>query len=156
MRMSYFLATAISTLSAHQVPVTASVGSKIALTGVMSLGFLHLVDADQSVNDQPRFLRGNNIAESDNEERGFTFGEVEKMVNQLKNTNAFMKLKPAQKETLSAKADDFMVSGFKALDDLQMRPHDLDAQLRTIPEVKDALRQKAVDGYTNYLKEMGK
>ncbi|POM76422.1 Secreted RxLR effector peptide protein [Phytophthora palmivora] len=70
MHLPYILITAILTLSVHQVPVIASVGSDIALTGVMSLGFLHLLGADQSDIDQFRFLRGNNIAEDDKEERG--------------------------------------------------------------------------------------
>ncbi|OWZ17110.1 RxLR effector protein [Phytophthora megakarya] len=156
MRLSYFLMAAISTLSIHEDPVTASVGSEVALTGIVSLGFLHLVDADHSVSDQPRFLRGNNIAESEKEERGFTFGDIEKMVNQVKSMKTFNKLNSVQKAKLSTDADGFMRSAFKFVDDVNMSPHDLETQLKTMPDVSDAFRKTVVDAFTNHLKEIGK
>ncbi|OWZ14529.1 RxLR effector protein [Phytophthora megakarya] len=156
MRLSYFLAAAITTMSVHQDPVTASVGSEVAFTGIMSLGFLHLVDADQSVSDQPRFLRGNNVAESDKEERMFALGVIEKLANQAKNKKELLKLKPAQLDKLLAEADAFMVSRFKTLDYLNMTPRDMEAQLRTVSGVSDDAIKEAVDAHAKYLNAISK
>ncbi|KAI9988708.1 hypothetical protein PInf_022166 [Phytophthora infestans] len=71
MRLTYVLLAAASILFARHVISTPYFANDVALTGVLSLGFIHFVGADQSVSDQSRFLRGGNIDEDDNEERNF-------------------------------------------------------------------------------------
>ncbi|POM77417.1 Secreted RxLR effector peptide protein [Phytophthora palmivora] len=164
MRGPYILVAAVLTLSVHQVPVTASVGSDVALTGVMSLGFLHLVSAHQSASDQSRFLRGNNIAKGDNEERGFA-DVVEKLmaknlVDKMVRTQSFSALEKvdsqAKLDKLSAAADDYLTSVFKFVHEkAKMKPEDLAIQMKTFPDVDDAFVEKAVHMYTTYLKSIG-
>ncbi|POM81241.1 Secreted RxLR effector peptide protein [Phytophthora palmivora] len=163
MRVPYILVAAVLTLSVHQVPVTASVGSDVALTGVMSLGFLHLVSAHQNASDQSRFLRGNNIAKGDNEERGFA-DVVENLmaknlVDKMVRTQSFSALEKvdsqAKLDKLSAAADDYLTSVFKFVHDAKMKPEDLAIQMKTFPDVDDAFVEKAVQMYTTYLKSIG-
>ncbi|POM73191.1 Secreted RxLR effector peptide protein [Phytophthora palmivora] len=156
MRLAKILLAAIMTLSVHQVSVAASVGSDVTLTGVMSLGFLHLVGADQSVSDQFRFVRGNNIAEGGKEERGFAKDLVSKMLrtesfSSLEKVNDLVTLK-----TISAEVDEHLKSVFKFADEKKMNPSALATQLKTIHGADDAITKKAVDMYTSYLKSLGK
>ncbi|POM75899.1 Secreted RxLR effector peptide protein [Phytophthora palmivora] len=159
MRLSFIIMTVVSALSVHQVPATASVGSGVELTGVMSLGFLHLVGADQSVSDQSRFLRGNNIAEGDEEERGF-YEVVQKMmaknlVDKMVRTQSFSALEKvddlAKLNKISAAADDYLASMFKFADDANMKPADLAIHMKGIEGADDDIIKKAVEMYTKYL-----
>ncbi|ETI41644.1 hypothetical protein F441_13095 [Phytophthora nicotianae CJ01A1] len=162
MRLGFILLVTISTLFAHRDVVTASAINNVALTGAMSLGFQHLVGADESVSDQSRFLRGNKIAENDNEERGF--GEVveqmmaKNLVEKLLRTNSFSKLEKTDKLTdlnkISAAADDKMKSVFKFADDAKMRPDDLAKIGKSISGFDDALKAKALEEYTQYWNKM--
>nr|QMU24855.1 PaRXLR31 [Phytophthora agathidicida] len=164
MRLPCILMAAVSTLSVHQVPVTAFVGSDVALTGVMSLGFLHLVGADQRVSDQSRFLRGNNIAEGDEEERGFADVVQQLMAKNVANkmirTNSISALEKvddlAKLDKITAAIDDHLVSVFKFADDANMRPRDLAITLKKFPDVDDVFIKEAVQMYTNYLRRLGK
>ncbi|POM69256.1 Secreted RxLR effector peptide protein [Phytophthora palmivora] len=165
MRLPHILLAAVLTLSANQLPVTESVGSDVALTGVMSLGFFHLVCADQSVSDQSRFLRGNNIAEGDKEERGF-YDVVQKMmakniVDKVVRTESFSALDkvtdPAMVTKISTAADDHLASVFKFADETKkMSPRDLAIEMKTIQGADDDIIQKAVEMYTAYLRGRGK
>ncbi|OWZ06976.1 RxLR effector protein [Phytophthora megakarya] len=164
MRLSYILVAAASTLSVHQVPVTASVGNDVALTGVVSLGFMHLVGADHGIIDQSRFLRGSNIADGAKEERGFA-----EVVERVMAKNIFRKMirkesfsaldkvdNPAILDKISDEADDFLISMFKLADQKNMTPRDLANELKTFPDADAAIRAKAVELYTNYLADLGK
>ncbi|POM68263.1 Secreted RxLR effector peptide protein [Phytophthora palmivora] len=127
------------------------VGSGVALTGAMPLGFLHLVGADQSVSDQTRFLRGNNIAEGDKEERMFAKDLVDKMVR----TNSLSALEkvddPAMIKKLLAASEDKLASVFKFLDDANMKPADLAIHMKGIEGADDDIMKKAIEMYTKYL-----
>ncbi|OWZ00636.1 RxLR effector protein [Phytophthora megakarya] len=161
MRLPNTLMAAVATLFVHQVPVTVSVGSDVALTGVISIGVLHLVDADQRVGDQFRFLRGNNIAEGDKEERGWDFNEVvqrftaKKLVQKMLKTNSFSELEKvddlARLYQISDAADDQMVTIFKFADQNSLRPPDLAKELRNFAELDDDFIKMAVTKYTSYL-----
>ncbi|POM73192.1 Secreted RxLR effector peptide protein [Phytophthora palmivora] len=165
MHLAKILLVAIMTLSVRQTSVTASVDSDVALTGVMSLGLLHLVGADQSVSDQSRFLRGNNIAEGDKEERGF-YEVVQKMmaknlVDKMVRTEPFPALDkvkdPAMASKISAAVDDHLKSVFKyAHETKKMSPKALANELKTIQGADDDIIEKAVGMYTDYLKRLGK
>ncbi|OWZ15300.1 RxLR effector protein [Phytophthora megakarya] len=166
MRLLYSLMVAVSILAARQVPIAASTGSDIALTGVTSLVFFNLVSAAQSVRYQPRFLRANNIDEGDKEERLSTFAEtVEKLmaknlVDKIMRTQSFSALEKvenlAQLNRISEAVDDRMMKVFKFADDANMKPRDLANQLRNMPEADDAIATKTLELYTNYLKKHGK
>ncbi|OWY94143.1 RxLR effector protein [Phytophthora megakarya] len=159
MRLSYILIAMVSTLSVYQVTVTASVGSEIALTGVMSLGFSHLAGADKCAGDQSRFLRSNNIPAGDKEERGFA--EVvqqlmtKNLVSKMARTNSFSDLEKvddlAKLDKVSAAADNHLVSPRK-----NIRPRDLVKELKTFTNVDETLKKEAVQMYTNYLRGLGK
>ncbi|OWZ02771.1 RxLR effector protein [Phytophthora megakarya] len=164
MRLSYILVAAVSTLSVHQVPVSASVGNDVALSGVMSLGFMHFVGADHGIIDQSRYLRGNNIAEGAMDERSFA-----EVVERVMAKNIFRKMikkesfsaldkvhNPAILNKISDEADDFLITMFKLADQNNMTPRDLANQLKTFPDADAAIRAKAVELYTNYLNELGK
>ncbi|POM80624.1 Secreted RxLR effector peptide protein [Phytophthora palmivora] len=159
MRLPYNLMTAVLILSAHQLPVIES-GSDVALTGVMSLGLLHIVDADQGVSGQSRFLRGNNIAEGDKEERGF-YEVVQQMMAKLivskmlktESVSALDKVKdPTMVSKISAAADDKLTSVFKFSAAAKMSPGDLAIELKAIQGADDDIIEKAVGWYTMYLK----
>ncbi|POM69114.1 Secreted RxLR effector peptide protein [Phytophthora palmivora] len=163
MRLPLLLLAAVLTLSAHQVPVTAFVGSAAASTGLKSPRFLHPVGTDQSASNQSRFLRGNNIAEGDKEERAFV--DVEKvmaknLVDKMARTNSFSVLDNvddlARIDKISAAADDFLTSAFKIADNAKMSPSALANDLKTFRELDDDFIEKAVGMYTNYLKGLGK
>ncbi|OWY97067.1 RxLR effector protein [Phytophthora megakarya] len=165
MRMSYVLMAIVSTLSVYQVTVTASVGSEIALTGVMSLGFSHLAAAVKGVGDQSRFLRSNNIPAGDKEERGFAEGVqqlmIKLLVNKMARTNSFSDLEKvddlAKLDKVSAAADNHLVSLFKFVDqEKNMGPRDLAKELKTFTNVDETLKKEAVQMYTNYLRGLGK
>ncbi|KAF1786249.1 hypothetical protein GQ600_5014 [Phytophthora cactorum] len=104
MRPSYIVVAAASILSAHHDTLTASAANDVALTGVVSLGFLQLVGADQRISDEPRFLRGNKIAEGDNEERRFAENSKD-LVNKLLKTNSFSALKNTDSLVVLKKAE---------------------------------------------------
>ncbi|OWZ00134.1 RxLR effector protein [Phytophthora megakarya] len=154
MRLLYILMAAVSTLSVHQVPVTASVGGDVALTGVMSLGFLHLVGADENVRDQSRFLRGNNLA-GDKEERGWNFvGFVEKLmtkifVDKLMRTQSFSALEKvddlAKLDKYLVGADDHLVPAFKFADDAKMGPRDMANELKKLQKRTMSLTQRRLN-----------
>ncbi|OWY98700.1 RxLR effector protein [Phytophthora megakarya] len=159
MRLPCIVMAAVSTLSVLQVPVIASAASNIALTGVMSLGCSHLVGADQSISDQSRFLRGNNIAEGDKEERGFA-DVVEKLmaknlVDKMIRKNSFSALEKVDSlkkmDDILAAIDVNLASVFKAANNKKMRPEDMATELRKLPGADDALVTQAVQQYTNYL-----
>ncbi|POM76813.1 Secreted RxLR effector peptide protein [Phytophthora palmivora] len=154
MRLLYILMAALATLSVYQVPVTASIGS-VALTGGMSLGLLHLVSADQTISDQSRFLRGNNIAEGGKEERGF----AENLVYKMLRTNSFSALKKvnnlATQKRISAIADDYLASLFSVVNKANMKTDDLAIHMKKIG-ADDKSIGTAVEKYTTYLKELGK
>ncbi|POM59691.1 Secreted RxLR effector peptide protein [Phytophthora palmivora] len=160
MRLPYVLIATVLALSDHQVPITASGGSDVALTGVMSLGGFRHVGADQSVSDKSQFLRGNNIAEGDKEERGFV-EVVDKLmakhvVDKMIKTKSFSALDKiddlASLDKISAVVDDYMVSVFKFADETKkMSPRDLANELKNIEGVDNVLIEKAVGMYTNYL-----
>ncbi|KAJ8571931.1 hypothetical protein ON010_g4902 [Phytophthora cinnamomi] len=155
MHLPYILMAAVSTLSVHQVPVTASVGSDVALTGAMSLVFLHFVSADQSVSDHTRFLRCNNIDEGDEEERGFAdMVEVKNFVKKMLRTNSFSDLEKAEELAKINKISDAADDQFA--DNANMRPDDLAIHLKTFPEVVDDFMKQADEKYTNYLRGLGK
>ncbi|OWZ10366.1 RxLR effector protein [Phytophthora megakarya] len=167
MRLAYIVMTTILTLSVNQVLVTASVGSDVAISGVMSLGVLHHVDADRSDNDQPRYLRGNNIAEGDQEEeRTFSFLEAVKqmlaqnLVAKMMRKNSFSDLdiidNLAQLTRIEVDADKQAVKAFKLAHSGKMDPDDLAAVLKTFPDVEDDIIKKSVEMYSNYLKELAK
>ncbi|OWZ06590.1 RxLR effector protein [Phytophthora megakarya] len=166
MRVAYILMTAVSTLFAYRVPVTAAVGSDVALTGVMSLGVLHLVGADQSVSNQSRFLRGINFNEGNKEERWWTFGQVvEKLmaknfVEKMAKSQSFSALEKVddlkQLKKYAAAADDYMISMFKFADDAKMSPRDMANTLKDVPQAGDVIAAKTVELYTKYLKGLGK
>ncbi|KAF1785530.1 hypothetical protein GQ600_22799 [Phytophthora cactorum] len=122
MRLTYIVMAAASILSAHHDTVTASAANDVALTGVVSLGFLHHVSADQRIGNQSRFLRGNKIAEGDNEERGFADVVEQLMAKTLSTTH------------------DYMMVVFKYARDNKMRPEDLNKILKELPEADDAIR----------------
>ncbi|POM77925.1 Secreted RxLR effector peptide protein [Phytophthora palmivora] len=152
--------TAVLTLSAHQLPVIESVGSDVALTGVMSLGLLHIVGADQSVSGQSRFLRDNNIAEGDKEERGFyevvqklmAKNLVSKMVKS-ESVSALDKVDDtARLSKISTASDDHLASVFKFSAAAKMSPDDLAIELKAIQGADDDIIEKAVGWYTMYLK----
>ncbi|POM61695.1 Secreted RxLR effector peptide protein [Phytophthora palmivora] len=154
MRVPCILLAAVVTLFVHQVPVIASVGSEVALTGVTSLGLLHFVGADQSVSDQSRFLRGNKI-EGDTEERGKAGELFSKMVktqsySDLENVADLVTLKE-----ITAKVDDHLASVFKFAEGAKMKPDDLAIRLKSIEGADDDIAKKAVDMYTSYLKGHG-
>ncbi|POM79278.1 Secreted RxLR effector peptide protein [Phytophthora palmivora] len=165
MRLSYILMTAVLTLAAHQLPVTASVGHDAALTGVMSLGFLHHVGADQGVSEQSRFLRGNNIDEGDKEERGI-YEVVQQLmarhfVSKMLRTESFSALNKvddlAKLKQISDATDNHLASVFKFADETKkMSPRDLAIELKTVQGADDDIIEKAVGMYTNYLKGLGK
>ncbi|OWZ22774.1 RxLR effector protein [Phytophthora megakarya] len=166
MRLPYILMAAVLTLSIHQVPANAFVGSDVALAGVTSLGFLHLVGADQSISDQSRFLRGKNIAEGDEEERGWNFGDVvEKLmakhfVNKVVKTESLSAVDKvddlAKLDNIMDAADNHAASMFKfAHENKNMRPSDLATELKTFKELDDDFITKTVGMYTDYLKKRG-
>ncbi|POM75542.1 Secreted RxLR effector peptide protein [Phytophthora palmivora] len=151
MRVPYILLAAVVTLFVHQVPVIASVGSEVALTGVTSLGLLLFVGADQSVSDQSRFLRGNQIDEGDKEERGKAGELFSKMLktqsySDLENVADLVTLKKN-----SAKVDGHLASVFKFAEDAKMKPDDLAIHLKSIHGADDDIAKKVVDMYTSYL-----
>ncbi|OWZ05455.1 RxLR effector protein [Phytophthora megakarya] len=156
MRLSCILMTAISTLFVHQVPVTASVGSDAALTGVMSLGVFHLVGADQSVIDQSRFLRRNDVSKDDEEERGFTAADAKNLVTKLFKANSFSDLEKLDDLTnlnkVSDAADDNIKSVFSFAQRNRMDADDLAIQLNKFPELDEVFKAKAVEMYSNYLR----
>ncbi|KAG6962780.1 hypothetical protein JG688_00008441 [Phytophthora aleatoria] len=169
MRLTYIVMAAASILSAHHDTLTASAANDVALTGVMSLGFLHLVGADQRIGDQSRFLRSNKIAKGDNEERGFAEVVEHVMavqaaakghVKKLTKTGDFSALEKSDDlllhESIGALLDVRMKGAFKSASDKNMRPADLDDMLKELPEADDAIRAVAVKGYTDYLKGIGK
>ncbi|EEY70615.1 secreted RxLR effector peptide protein, putative [Phytophthora infestans T30-4] len=164
MRLNYVLLAAASTLLARHVTSTPYSANDVALTGVMSLGFIHFVGADQSVSDQSRFLRGGNIDEYDNEERSFV--EVVKQamiknnfVNKLMKKNSFSDIEKiddlGKLKRISVAADDQLNSAFKLADDAKMSPDDLAKVLKEMPGADDALTGKAKEMYTEYLKTVG-
>ncbi|POM72586.1 Secreted RxLR effector peptide protein [Phytophthora palmivora] len=160
MRLLYILMAAVLTLSVPQTSVTASVDSDVALAGVMSLGFLHLVGAEQS-----RFLRGNDIAEDDKEERGF-YEVVQKMmakhfVDKMVRTESFSAVEKVDDlvtlNKISAEVDDQLKSVFKyAHETKKMSPKALTNEMKTIQGADDDIIEKAVGMYTDYLKRLGK
>ncbi|EEY54003.1 secreted RxLR effector peptide protein, putative [Phytophthora infestans T30-4] len=90
MRLKYILAAAASTLCAGHNIVTVSAGNDIVLTGVMSMGVLHLVSADQSTIDYARFLRVNKAVGENNEERaGEGAQKAKALVSQMFKSNSF-------------------------------------------------------------------
>ncbi|KAJ8524441.1 hypothetical protein ON010_g16677 [Phytophthora cinnamomi] len=161
MRLPYILMAAVSTLFVHQVPVTASVGGDIALTGAMSLGLLHFVGADQSVSVQTRLLRGDTIDERDEEERGFPdMAAVKNFVKEMLRTESFSALEKVDDlvslNKISAAADEHLASVFKFAHDNNMSPDDLATHLKTIPKADKAISEKAVEMYSKYLEGLGK
>ncbi|KAG2774627.1 hypothetical protein JG687_00013819 [Phytophthora cactorum] len=130
----------------------------------MSLGFLHLVGADQSISDQSRLLRRNTIAEGDNEERGIA-DVVEQLmaknlVDKLFRTNSFSAFEKTTNlgvlKKAEAAADVKMKSMLKTADEAGMRPKDMATKLNDFPDVDDALRSAALQQYTNYLQTIDK
>ncbi|ETK81691.1 hypothetical protein L915_12826, partial [Phytophthora nicotianae] len=156
MRLGFTLLVTISTLFAHRDAATAAAVNDVALTGAMSLGFLHLVGADESVSDQSRFLRGNKIAENENEERGIL--DAKSFVEKLFRTNSFSELKKIDDLTelkqISAAADGKMKSVFRFADDANMHPDDLAKIGKSISGFDDALKAKALKKYTKYWNNM--
>ncbi|OWZ12078.1 RxLR effector protein [Phytophthora megakarya] len=164
MRLVYNIMTAVFLLSVHQVPVTASVGSDIALTGVMSLGFWHLVDAGQKETDHARFLRRNHNIEGEKEDRGFA-DVVEQLmakilVNKMVRTNSFSALEKVDDlgtlRKISDEAHHHMTSAFKAADQKKMSPRDLAIEMEKISGADNAIIVKAIKKYTMYLRGLGK
>ncbi|OWZ17814.1 RxLR effector protein [Phytophthora megakarya] len=153
MRLSCILMTAVSAL---QAPVTAAVGSDAVLTGVVSLGVLHLVGADQTVIDQSRFLRGNDVSKDDVEERGFSTVDAKNLVTKLFRTNSFSDLKNVDDLTtlnkISDAADDHLKSVFKFAQQKGMDADDLTKELKTFQDLNDDFITKAREMYSNYLK----
>ncbi|POM76583.1 Secreted RxLR effector peptide protein [Phytophthora palmivora] len=164
MRLTYILMAAVLTLSVHQVPVTAFVGSDDAPTALVSPEFLHRVGADRSVSDQSRFLRGNNFADSDKEERAFADVVDQLMakafVKKIVRTESFSTLGKvnglARLKRIEDEADNFLLSVFKFSDDAKMSPSALAKHLKTFPELDDKFKEKAVVMYADYLKGLGK
>ncbi|OWZ05288.1 RxLR effector protein [Phytophthora megakarya] len=156
MLLSHTLMAAISTLFVLQVPVTVSVGSDALLTGVMSLGVLQLVGADQSVIDQSRFLRGNDVAEDDEEERVFGAADAKKLVSKLFRTDSFSDLKKMSELTKLNKVadatDDHMKSVFRFVQQNHIGADDLEKQLKSFPQLDDATRAQAVEMFSNFLR----
>ncbi|OWZ13192.1 RxLR effector protein [Phytophthora megakarya] len=156
MRLSCILLAAIPTLSVHQVPVAASVGHDAILTGVLSLGVLHLVGADQSVVNQSRFLRGYDVSEDDEEQRGFSTADAKNLVTKLFKTNSFSDLQKMDELTtlnkLSDAADDQMASVFRFAQQNHLDADDLAKQLKNFPELDEPFRAKAVELYSNFLR----
>ncbi|ETL32564.1 hypothetical protein L916_14892, partial [Phytophthora nicotianae] len=158
MRLSYVLVGVASILTAHHDTVAASAGNDVALSAVMSLGFLHLVGADESIGDQSRLLRGNKITDDDNEERGFA-EVVERMmaknlIDKLLRTHSFSALEKTNDGAVLDKAlgmaDDTMKSVFKFADDAKMRPEDLAKIANNFDNFDDALKGAALKEYTKY------
>ncbi|OWZ22381.1 RxLR effector protein [Phytophthora megakarya] len=158
MRLSYFLIATVSTLFVHQVPVGASVSNDAILAGVMSLGVLQLVGADQSVNDQSRFLRGNDVSEDDEEERGFSAADATKLATKFFRTNSFSDLQKVDELTklnkITDAADDQVTSVFRFAQQHNMGTDDLAKHLKNFPELDDTFRAKAVEMYSNYLRSV--
>ncbi|OWZ23460.1 RxLR effector protein [Phytophthora megakarya] len=160
MRLSCILMSAVSAISALQAPVTTAVGSDAVLTGIVSLGVLHLVGADQGVSDQSRFLRGNDVTEGDKEERGFSTADAKNLVTKLFRTNSFSDLKNVDDLTtldkISGAADDHLGSVFKFAHQNGMDADDLTKELKTFQELDDDFITKAREMYSNYLKGLRK
>ncbi|OWZ19966.1 RxLR effector protein [Phytophthora megakarya] len=162
MRLVYILLAVVSTLCVYQVPVAASVGNEAALTGVMSLGFLHLIGADQSVSDQSRFLRSNLNTEGSKEERGlydlFQIWLTKRLVDKMaKDKDSSLLGKWWVQWLVNAdhavdEADNKLAAAYKAVKDKNMKPSDLAAKLREDPTVDDETLALALGWYRNYLK----
>ncbi|OWZ03877.1 RxLR effector protein [Phytophthora megakarya] len=156
MHLSCILTTAIWTLLIHQVPVTALVGSDAALTGVMSLEFLHLVGADRSVIDQYRFLRGNDVSEEDDEERGFSTEDAKAFITKLvkmKTISDLWKVDDLTKlDKILDAAGDHMESKFRFAQRNKLGADDLANELKNFPELDESFRARVVELYSNYLK----
>ncbi|ETO70182.1 hypothetical protein F444_13313 [Phytophthora nicotianae P1976] len=159
MRLSYILVVAASILSAHH-EIVAAAGNDVALTAVMSFGFLYLADADQSISHQSRFLRGDKITEDENEER--VISEAQKLVNQLfLKTKSFSALQDIHHtdtmlDDLLVAADAKMTEVFKRAANTGMLPDDLAKILQGYEKLDDKFRALAVDQYTDYLVAIGK
>ncbi|OWZ18674.1 RxLR effector protein [Phytophthora megakarya] len=164
MRVPYVVMAAVLAFSFHQVPVTG--GSDVALTGVISTGGMRLGGADESVSNHSRFLRGNNIANGDKEERWLGIRETFKQlmahitVAKMLWKDSFSALDKvddiAQLVRIEAITDKKMFSAFKTADTKKMDPHDLATELKKIPEADDDIIKLAVEGYTSYLRTLGK
>ncbi|KAI9990498.1 hypothetical protein PInf_021526 [Phytophthora infestans] len=168
MRLSYILVAVVSTLFAHHDTASASTGTDVALAGVLSLGLLHLVSADQSFTEPQRLLSGNHkVGEGIKEERGFKEVVEEAMakfvVDKVYRTNSFSALEKLEKtlnlpvlEKALVLADDKMKGAFKFAEEAKMNPADMAKIVKDFPDFTDAEKMKTVLEYTNYLKTMGK
>ncbi|ETO70288.1 hypothetical protein F444_13216 [Phytophthora nicotianae P1976] len=160
MRLGYFLLATTLTLIAHRDVVTATAINGVALTGAVSLGFMHPVGADESISDQSRFLRGNKIAENENEERGIL--DAKSFAEKLFRTNSFSELKKIDDLTdlnkISAAAGDKknLVFNAAAGGEKKMRPEDLARIGNTFDDFDDALKAKALKKYTKHWNNMHK
>ncbi|EEY70605.1 secreted RxLR effector peptide protein, putative [Phytophthora infestans T30-4] len=163
MRLTYVLLAAASTLFARHVTSTPYFANDVALTGVLSLGFIHFVGADQSVSDQSRFLRGGSIDEDDNEEINFLELVKQAMtnnfVNKLMKKSSFSDLEKiddfGELKRISTIIDDKLNNLFKQADDANKSPDELAKILKEMPDVDDALTAKTLEMYTDYLKAVG-
>ncbi|EEY70613.1 secreted RxLR effector peptide protein, putative [Phytophthora infestans T30-4] len=163
MRLTYVLLAAASILFARHVISTPYFANDVALTGVLSLGFIHFVGADQSVSDQSRFLRGGNIDEDDNEERNFLelvkLAMTNSFVNKMIKQESFSDLEKiddlGELKRISTVIENKLNNLFKQADDANKSPDDLAKILKEMPDADDALTAKTLEMYTDYLKTVG-
>ncbi|EEY55251.1 secreted RxLR effector peptide protein, putative [Phytophthora infestans T30-4] len=159
MRLPSILVVAASTLFLHYGYTSASPGADAVLTGAVSLGFLQLVGADQSVIEQPRFLRDGKIAEGDNEERVNAQKEAAaKVLDQVFKTKSLSPLDKLEKTSnlavirhVAAMVDDKVDKIFAFADAVGMGRASMLKMLKGDKQFTDAERLKTVKRYVKFL-----